>query len=303
MAERFGGKYSPDNSTSGAKSGVTSGTGRSPYSGRRPAKGATRANLMFLAPFALLPVAFVQDPVGLATKLAAFGFLIAAAFLTRQGLIAEEAYEARSIAKRPAIPRKLFGSVLTGAGLFVAGYGPDGTLLDPLIFGVLGAGLHIMAFGLDPMSDKGAEGVDEFQSERVAKAVDEAEKHLAAMTSAIEGLNDRALVARLEQFQSTAREMFRTVENDPRDLTAARRYLGVYLLGARDATLKFAALYGRNKDADVRADYEALLDDLERSFAERTEKLLIDDRSGLDVEIEVLRERLEREGVRTGLID
>lgn len=295
MAERFGGKYSPDN--------ARKSPARGPYDSKRPAKGATRANLLFLAPFALLPVAFTQDPVGLATKLVAFGLLIGAAFLTRQGLIAEQAYEARTIAKRPAIPRKLFGAALTGAGLFAAGYGPDASLLDPIIFAALGAGLHVFAFGLDPMSDKGAEGVDEFQSERVAKAVDEAEKHLSVMTNAIEGLGDRKLTARLEQFQATAREMFRTVENDPRDLTAARRYLGVYLLGARDATTKFATLYARNRDPSVRADYETLLDDLERSFAERTEKLLIDDRTGLDVEIDVLRERLEREGVRTGLID
>ncbi|NRA99793.1 MAG: 5-bromo-4-chloroindolyl phosphate hydrolysis family protein [Rhodobacteraceae bacterium] len=296
MAERFGGKYSPGN----AKQSVRS---RGPFENRRPAKAATRANLLFLAPFALIPVAFVQDPVGLAIKLCAFGVLMAAALLTRQGLLAEEAYEARTIAKRPAIPRKLFGAVLTGAGLFLSGFSPDGSLLNPIIFGVLGAGLHILAFGLDPMTDKGADGIDPFQSERVAKAVDEAERHLAAMTSAIDGLNDRHLSARLEQFQATARDMFRTVENDPRDLTAARRYLGVYLLGARDATIKFAAIYGHSRDAEARADYETLLDDLERSFAERTEKLLIDDKSGLDVEIEVLRERLEREGVRTGLID
>jgi 5-bromo-4-chloroindolyl phosphate hydrolysis protein len=91
--------------------------------------------------------------------------------------------------------------------------------------------------------------------------------------------------------------MFRTVEEDPRDLTGARKYLGVYLLGAKDATVKFADLYSRTRDEKARADYEALLDDLEKSFAARTQKMLLDDRSDLDVEIEVLRERLEREGV------
>ena len=80
--------------------------------------------------------------------------------------------------------------------------------------------------------------------------------------------------------------------------TAARRYLGVYLLGARDATVKFADIYARTRDPQVRADYEALLDDLEKEFAARTEKLLLDDRTNLDIEIEVLRERLEREGVQ-----
>jgi 5-bromo-4-chloroindolyl phosphate hydrolysis protein len=117
------------------------------------------------------------------------------------------------------------------------------------------------------------------------------------MRDAILRAGDRGLVARVEKFQTTARAMFRTVEQDPRDLTAARRYLGVYLLGARDATVKFADLYARTRDPKARADYEALLDDLEKEFAARTEKLLLDDRTNLDIEIEVLRERLEREGV------
>ena len=49
---------------------------------------------------------------------------------------------------------------------------------------------------------------------------------------------------------------------------------------------------------EARADYVTLLDDLEANFTGKTQKLLIDDRSDLTVEIEVLRERLEREGVR-----
>ena len=40
------------------------------------------------------------------------------------------------------------------------------------------------------------------------------------------------------------------------------------------------------------------MDDLEQNFAARTRKMLLDDRSDLTVEIDVLRERLQREGVR-----
>ena len=58
-----------------------------------------------------------------------------------------------------------------------------------------------MAFGLDPMKDKGLEGVDSFQTDRVARAVEEAEKHLAAMKDAILRANDRGLTDRVERFQ------------------------------------------------------------------------------------------------------
>ena len=87
-------------------------------------------------------------------------------------------------------------------------------------------------------------------------------------------------------------------KRQPRDLTGARKYLSVYLRGARDATVKFADLYGRTRDEDARRDYVALLDDLEANFSAQTEKLLTDNRTDLDIEIEVLRDRLAREGVR-----
>ncbi|NBQ28548.1 MAG: hypothetical protein EBU18_11400, partial [Rhodobacteraceae bacterium] len=72
-------------------------------------------------------------------------------------------------------------------------------------------------------------------------------------------------------------------------------YLSVYLQGARDATIAFADLYGRTGDDQAKADYLALLDDLEGNFAARTQKLLADDRTDLTIEIDVLRDRLARE--------
>jgi hypothetical protein len=289
MAERFGGKFSPGASTGPSQPGAPR---------RRPAGG--RVNFLFIVPFFLALSAFQQDPLGMAMDLVAFGALMLAAWLTKEGLIAEDAYHSRRVAKKPAIPRKLFASFLTGGGLALAGLNPlTFGLLEPALYFVLGAALHFFAFGPDPMSDKGTEGMDGFQTDRVARAVDEAERHLAAMRDAIRRAGVPALERRVADFSVTAQKMFRVVEEDPRDLTGARRYLGVYLLGARDATVQFADLYSRSRNEAARADYEALLSDLETSFSQKTEKLLLDDKSSLDVEIEVLRERLAREGVRS----
>ena len=68
-------------------------------------------------------------------------------------------------------------------------------------------------------------------------------------------------------------------------------------MGARDAAAKFADLYKRKRDDAARTEFEALLDDLEHNFAARTEKMLLDDRSDMDIEIKVLRDRLQREGL------
>ncbi|WP_197917270.1 5-bromo-4-chloroindolyl phosphate hydrolysis family protein [Thiosulfatihalobacter marinus] len=289
MARKFGGKFSPGN-------GDTPPVGA--FQGARRSRVGGRVNLLFLAPLPLIWQAFGNGPGALVLNLAALGTLLLAAWLTREGLLAQEAYDARTVARRPALPRKMLGSVLTGAGLAVAGFAAGGDILAPIAYAVVGTVLHFLAFGPDPLQNKGLEGVDLFQTDRVARAVDEAEEHLRAMSEAIKRAGDRTLETRVGQFQQAARALFRTVENDPRDLTAARRYLGVYLLGARDATVKFADIYSRTRNAEARADYAALLDDLEQNFATRNQKLLLDDRSDLTIEIDVLRERLQREGVR-----
>ena len=215
----------------------------------------------------------------------------------QQGLEAEAAFNARKVARRPAIPRKMFASVLTGVGAAIAAYSGDNGMVGSALYGLAAVGLHVTAFGIDPLSDKRMEGVDTFQQDRVARVVDEAEAHLDTMKAQIDTLGDRRLSGRVADFQTVARRMIRTVEEDPRDLSGARKFLGVYLMGARDATVKFVDLYRRNKDADVRASYEELLRDLEQNFAARTEKMLLDDRSDMDIEIKVLRDRLQREGV------
>ncbi len=296
MAERYGGKYSPDNAR---PSGDAAADTPRPYRGAKRTRAGGRVNALFFAPLFIALVGFAQDGAGLAIRLLAVGCLLLAAWLTREGLRAQEAFDARKVAKRPAFPRKIFGSLLTGIGIGIAATASMGGIIVPLALGIAGAVLHTVAFGIDPLADKGVEGVDQFQSDRVARAVDEAEKHLSAMKDAILRAEDRRLEARVDKFSATAREMFRTVEEDPRDLTGARKYLGVYLLGAKDATVKFADLYSRTRDDKARDDYVSLLDDLEQSFAARTETMLLDDRSDLDVEIGVLRDRLAREGVRT----
>ena len=293
MARRYGGKYSPDGGIGGADT---------PRPARQvevdPAGG--RSNVMFIPAVVLLATTITDGAIPMTLGLVGAGVLTLSAWLLRNGLQAEAAFHTRKIARRPALPRKILAAIGTGLGtaLAVMAHGNSLELLAPILFGLCASALHVTAFGIDPLASKGMEGVDTFQQDRVARVVDEAEKHLAAMTDAMRRAGDRRAAARLAEFQDTARTLIRTIEEDPRDLTAARKYLGVYLLGARDATVKFADIYSRTKDRQARDDYLALLDDLDQNFAARTQKSLLEDRSDLTIEIDVLRERLSREGVR-----
>lgn len=286
MAKRFGGKYSPDGQQGGA-------TPRAAV----VARADSRVKLLYVPAIVLAATSLNDGPATLVTALVGAAVLTLAAWLLQEGLRAEAAYAVRKVARRPALPRKMLASALTGVGVAIAAYTGDSGAIGAALYGIAAAGLHTATFGIDPMKDKRMEGVDTFQQDRVARVVDQAEAHLDVMKRQIEALSDRRLTDRVEDFQVIARRMIRTVEEDPRDLTGARKFLGVYLMGARDATTKFVDLYTRNKDADARAAYEALLDDLEHNFAARTDKMMLDDRSDMDIEINVLRDRLQREGV------
>ncbi len=284
MAERFGGRYSPGGGSPGPAGGPVAAP---------KVTGRWRSTVLFLTAFLFLFPAFGDGPREMLLGLLAGGLIVLAAWLTREGMAAEAAYNARKLARRPAFPRKAAGAVATGAALAVGGVIADQGLVYPVLYAVVGAGLHLAAFGLDPMADKGMEGIDAFQTGRVAKAVEEGEAYLSAMQDAILRAKDRSLEKRVAQFSGVARGLFRTIEGDPGDLTAARKYLSVYLMGARDATVKFADHYAQTRDASARSDYEALLTDLETTFAQKTTTFLSNSRTDLDVEIAVLRDRLK----------
>ena len=296
-AQRYGGKYSPQGAEPGKAPPPVP-----PFRNRRARQVSLRARLMYLFPLPLLFAGLGAITRGSAPEmlgeLGGFVGLMGAAWLLNEGLRAEEAYAARSIARPPAIPRKLFAAVLAGAAVALAGtLGLGQDLFTALIFGIVAGGAHVAAFGLDPMRRKGMEGIDAATSERVARAIERAEGLLRDTTAAAKRVGDRPLEARIDRLADQARDVFRTVEEDPRDLARARTFLSVYLLGLRDATVKFADLYGRTRDVQVRAKYESLLSDLETSFAAKRTLLLEDNRSNLDVEIEVLRERLQQDGL------
>ena len=285
MAERFGGKYSPQNAR--AASGGPAGLAAPKVS------GLWRVNLLFLSAFLFLFPAFGDDPRDMLLGLGAGGLMILSAWLTREGLKAEAAYAARKVARRPAFPRKIAGAVLTGAALAVGGVIAGQGIVYPAFYALVGLGLHLGAFGLDPRTDKGMEGIDAFQTGRVAHVVEEGEAYLKAMQDAILRAGEPGLDRRVAAFAVAARGLFRTIEADPGDLTAARKYMSVYLMGARDATVKFADHYAQTRDAGARTDYEALLADLETTFAQKTTMFLSNSRTDLDVEIAVLRDRLK----------
>ncbi len=280
----------------GGGPGPGSDPGTGPSTGPRVDPGGARVNLLYLPPALLVLTTLTAGPVALALGLAGAGLWVFGAYLTREGLRAEAAWHARRRARRPALPRKALAALGLGAGTALAALAHGGSGLGAGLYAIIAAALHLAAFGPDPWRDKGLTG-DAFQQDRALRAVDEADRELGRMEACLRPLRDPELRAAAAAFIDSARALCRRVEADPRDLTAARKYLSVYLTGARSAAERYADLVGRGPDPQARAGFLTLLDDLHRNFEARTDSLLDNDRADLEIEVEVLRDRLAREGL------
>jgi len=297
-ARRHGGAYSPGARTDTGPNGAGAQPGAR-FRGRRAASVDVRGLLLFVLPTPLLLAALWDIGGGAVAAaggdLAAYALMMAGAWLLREGQKAEAAYQARAVARRPAVPRKILAACAAGLGVALgtlAGWGQGPVTAAGM--GLLAFLAHLMAFGVDPLRHKGID-VLEGEAGRVAEALDKAEARLAEITRLAHAIRDREIEGRIDTLMTAVRGLLKQIEGDPRDLPRARRYLSVYLAGAEEATRKYAESHEALADPGLRAQYLELIGELEANFQRGRRMLLEDDRTALEVEIEVLRERLGQE--------
>ncbi|MFN3614879.1 MAG: 5-bromo-4-chloroindolyl phosphate hydrolysis family protein [Rubrimonas sp.] len=303
-ARRYGGPHSPGGSRGPASSaGAPADGGRptSPWAGRRATSVSLRGIVLLLLPTPLLLGAagalISADPARLAGFIGAYAALLAGAGLTRTGLAAEAAYRARAVARPPAFPRKLFGAALTALGVAAAGLLGGAAFASAAGMGALAAALHVVAFGPDPMRSKGLDGLSGAALEEAATRLETARRLIGEMVEAAARFEDRELSRRVGALAAEAEAVVAQLERDPAGLGRARRFLAVYLVGARDAAVKYAQSWDESRDPAIAARYGALLEDLSAQFADHRKALAAGDRAALEIEIDVLRDRLKLEGV------
>ena len=303
-AQRYGGTHSPDGPQGGGEARTQIRSFRDALrldtGARNRIAFRKRTWLIFAAATPLLLSAFINiasgNPFGMARDFGLFAIFAAGATLIRQGVEAQAEYEAKEYTVAPAVPRKLFGSVLLGGGLFLTGLlGWDIGLVQSLGMGIFGAAASVLAFGLDPMRAKGGVALGGITPQMVSEAVAEANEKIEGIERAAADVRDRPLRERLREMVVEARKVVNRIEEDPTDLRRTRKFLSVYLSGAHDATRKYVRNQSDHADSDIYMKFRALLDEMTSTFRAQHERLLKDDRIDLDIEIDVLAERLKQE--------
>ena len=113
-----------------------------------------RSSMLFIPAIPMVFKSLNEGTVALTVMLISAVMLTLAAWLLRGGLTAEAEYNARKVAHRPALPRKPISSVLTGLGIAFAAYRSEPGIVATILYGLAAAGLHVAAFGIDPLRSR-----------------------------------------------------------------------------------------------------------------------------------------------------
>lgn len=131
----------------------------------------------------------------------------------------------------------------------------------------------------------------------VREAIAKAEADLAVIDDVATRLRaeavrpgDARIADALETVAAAAREVRAAVIADPGDYDRARAFFRVLCPSMRAASEKFVALPARDDEIDAR--FMALATDMRAACARQLETLLADERVDLEVEIDVLAERI-----------
>lgn len=262
-----------------------------------------KGSLLYLLPLPLLFAAIGDlnngDLSALIGSAGGFVLAITSAYLLRKGIAIENEAKLRKIVRRSStVPYKMLAAGVLGVATSLAAFlAADHGIISSVLFGAtatLGSWLY---YGFDPSRsnpDMPAIGVT---AEEVIEMLDEAEGKIRAIDAARSQIRNLEFKDRLRRITKEVRVILDIIENDPKDLRRARKFLKVYLEGAMRVTQGYAETHRNQESPALEDNFRRVLGTIETTVTEQQQKLLANDISDLDVQIEVLQMQLEKEGV------
>lgn len=268
---------------------------------RKPNRGS--GLLLYLLPLPIVAELLGSLMKGQVTRFALCGLALAgyfsAATLMRSGLRAERAFFNVRRARVGPRPRKLTAALLAGAATgFTAAVLSSFNYWESAAYAVGTVAGALLLYGFDPRPQRspalpaGAEG------DQIHSALADAEASILAIESANAQIANRELSARLNRIVARGRDILDVLDDHPAKLQRARRFLKTYLTGARRVAEGYARTHRRADSAELEDNFRNVLITIEDTFGQQYDRLLENDVLNLDVEIEVLKTQMEREGIR-----
>ncbi len=260
-----------------------------------------RGLLLYFLPLAAVPatvIAFGKGHLaGILVNGGGYSMYLLAAILLRRGLVEEANYHEKRISDPPKWAFKTYAAILVAiATTLIAWLGADYKLVS-IAFGA-GALLGMyLTYGFDPRLEKMVTGSHGYSAAEVTETITNAEQIIAKIEHANQRIGNPEFNSRIIRICNAAREVLEVIEQDPGDIRRARKFLNVYLDGARKVSEGYANTHEKMESDELEQNFRNVLVTIEKVFTEQKQKLLENDFFDLDVQMEVLATQLKREGV------
>jgi 5-bromo-4-chloroindolyl phosphate hydrolysis protein len=181
---------------------------------------------------------------------------------------------------------------LASVTFLLAHFGAGFSLLTATVLGGAAYVCYRIAFGTDATLEDLYSDVEGFDASSAAKALESARSALLRARLAMGEIEGSSQAPLLSEVIGAADRIMAQVEQDPKRLSAAQRFLEIYLDGIANAAEKYAHLRGRGESDGIRTQFQDLLTDA-KLVCERQERAMVqDDENDLDLDITVLRRRM-----------
>lgn len=258
--------------------------------------------LLYLLALPLLPGAVIALGAGhldaFLSDAGGFALLVTGAWLHRRGIRAARAEQRVRFARLPRWPLKSLGGALIALGTgatayFAADHGPA---ISIAFAGVAALGFHL-AYGFEPLARAAPFDLSDERARQVASALGEAEGRLVELERAAATMANPELKGRVRRISAQGRGILAQIAERPTDLFRARKFLNVYLEGVQQVAEGYARTHRQADSQELEQSFRGVLVTVEQAFEEQRQKLLKTDLMDLDIQIEVLKKQLEREGI------
>ena len=261
-----------------------------------------RGVLLYILPIPLALTGLIALAKGeFGTGMAASGCLLSlilGANLNRRGLREELLAPTRRYTRPVRIPYKYLAASLVSLGTAVAAYSLVGQeLAVSLSFGLLALGGFHLAYRLPPPHSLLPQTRIETADKALRRVLEQAEGRVLVIESVADKVVNPELTQRLRSIATHGRAILDLIAERPTERFRARKFLNVYLEGAERVATRYAKTHRLARTPVLEDSFRRVLAEIEAVFERQRSQLHEHDVLDLDIQIEVLRKQLEREGL------
>jgi 5-bromo-4-chloroindolyl phosphate hydrolysis protein len=250
---------------------------------------------IFLAPLFLSVILALgkQDFTAFLYNLIAFVLFFATAKLNTLGLNKEYEYHTTTLTKAPKTPLKTLTAGLLGISTLYTGWiAGDEPFITGIILAIVAMVGYFLYYGFDPKDDK-LQNIGDISAEFVIETLATARGKLAEVEEGMKKIKEHELHSKLRIATDKGYEILNNIEEDPKDLRVARKFIIVYIDGIKKVTASYTAIDEKDITAPTKEKLSTLLSDVEKRFDKEILRLKENNKFDLDVQIDVLQQQIK----------